>query len=27
MYGDLVAEQPLTQPIAYARVWLESVLR
>jgi hypothetical protein len=27
MYDEMVAERPLSQPIAYARVWLESILR
>lgn len=26
MYDEMVAEWPLTQPIAYARAWLESIL-
>lgn len=27
MYDEMVAERPLSQPIAYARVWLESIFR
>jgi hypothetical protein len=27
MYDEKVAEQPLSQPIAYARAWLEAILQ